>query len=262
MNDKCSNSEQTIQDLTQFSHFTNKQFISRNDVQHFEKFLKDHLSQMASSNPIDYERLLVVFKGNERIEQVTFENETDLPKLIEYLVSKNMLPALFFCFNRSKCEEAVEILLRHYDDKEKLLRETKYKTKIEQLEKKRKEENAHVKTQRDKKTIKLDKNTDKEMLSDHIESTDFSLLDQYLPECSLGEAFFYDANEIDKKLKKAFGDNNGDWQKHAIKRGFFYHHSGLNAKKRVCVESLFRTKRIKLVFCTTTLAQGFYIYLI
>jgi superfamily II RNA helicase len=258
MKEICSNSEQSIQDLTQFSHFTNKQFISRNDVQNFEKFLKDHLSQMNSSNPIDYEKLLVVFKGNEMIEQITFENEKDLPKLIEYLASKNMLPALFFCFKRSMCEKAVQILLRHYDSKEKLLRETKYKTKIEQLEKKRKEESIFAKIQRDKKTIKIDKNTDKEMLSDQIESTDFSLLDQYLPECSLGEAFFYDANEIDKKLKKAFGEDKDDWQKHAIKRGFFYHHSGLNSKKRVCVESLFRTKRIKLVFCTSTLAQGFY----
>ena len=210
---------------------------------------------MASSNPIDYEKFLVIFKGNERIEQVTFENETDLPKLIEYLTSKNLLPALFFCFNRSKCEKAVRILLRHYDDKEKLLRKTKYKTKIEQLEKIREEEIKNGKAVRDIKN-----GPNKEILSDQIESTDFSLLDQYLPECSLGEAFFYDANEIDKKLKKAFGDNNNDWQKHAIKRGFFYHHSGLNAKKRVCVESLFRTKRIKLLFCTSTLAQGLYIY--
>ena len=151
MKEICSNSEQTIQDLTQFSHFTNKQFISRNDVQHFEQSLKDNLSQMASSNPIDYEKLLVVFKGNERIEQVTFENERDLPKLIEYLTAKNMLPALFFCFNRSKCEEAVRILLKYYDHKEKLLRETKYKTKIEKLEKIRKEELKHGKAERDTK---------------------------------------------------------------------------------------------------------------
>ena len=126
----------------------------------------------------------------------------------------------------------------------------------------RKKRELEIKKIKDAKPPKIDENTDKEMFSnDQSESTDFSLLDHFLPECVLGEALFFGEDEVQKKLKKAFGDDKLDWKKRAIERGFFFHHSGLNAKKRVCIESFFRVKRVKLVFCTTTLAQGIFLKL-
>jgi superfamily II RNA helicase len=241
-----------FQELTKFSHFSNKEFITRNDVQNFEIYLKSHLQQMASNN--DMPELLELLRENHTIEQGAFVKETDLPKLVEHLNASNLLPALVFCFDRRKCENSVRILLKHYDEKEKLLRSTKYKAKIEKLRKLRE---LASKKPKDAKPKKNDQNTDNKMYSnDQSESTDFSLLDHFLPECILGEALFFGEGEVQEKLKKAFGDDKDDWRKRAIERGFFFHHSGLNAKKRVCIESFFRVKRVKLLFCTTTLAQG------
>ena len=253
-----NNNKPEFQELTKFSHFANKEFITRNDVQNFEIFLKSQLQQMSLNN--EMHELLELLSENHTIEQGAFVKEADLSKLVEHLNATNSLPALVFCFDRKKCEKSVRILLSHYDKKEEVLRSTKYKAKIENLKKRRELESFRLNKIRDAKPLKKDENTDKEMYSnEQSDLTDFSLLDHFLPECVLGEALYFGEEEVHKKLKKAFGDDKDDWKKRAIERGFFFHHSGLNAKKRVCIESFFRVKRIKLLFCTTTLAQGIFL---
>lgn len=84
------------------------------------------------------------------------------------------------------------------------------------------------------------------------------MLDNFLEECCIGDKRNYSEEEVEEEVEKAF-KNLQDWRSQAILRGFCYHHSGFNNKKRVCVEKLFRTKRIKLVFCTSTLAQGIHV---
>lgn len=99
----------------------------------------------------------------------------------------------------------------------------------------------------------------KEDLDNEEMTEDYSLLDEYLPECMLNEKRMYSQAEIDSQLKKAFDDNLEDWRCRAIRRGFAFHHAGINNRKRVCIESFFRNKFVQLVFCTTTLAQGIHV---
>lgn len=99
----------------------------------------------------------------------------------------------------------------------------------------------------------------KEVLASQEMTEDYSLLDEYLPECVLKEKRMYSQSEIDFQLKRAFNDNLEDWRCRAIRRGFAFHHAGINNRKRVCVESFFRNKLVQLVFCTTTLAQGIHV---
>ena len=99
----------------------------------------------------------------------------------------------------------------------------------------------------------------KEVLASQETIEDYSLLDEYLPECVLKEKRMYSQPEIDFQLKRAFNDNLEDWRCRAIRRGFAFHHAGINNRKRVCVESFFRNKFVQLVFCTTTLAQGIHV---
>ena len=258
--DIYSSSELPFVNLPLYEKFSAKQFISRNDVKHFEEFLKSELNKesLDSETTHDIHKKLV-----EKISPITniapdrFDLKNDLPKLVEHLKEKQLLPALVFCFDRDKCASAVRTLLDYYEETEERLRNTKYKAKIEQLTLKRDEENQQKKKLRDK-VLKKDNRSDEEILETNIETTDYSFLDNYLPECVLGESVYFSEDELNDRLK-AFGKDPKNWERKAIERGFFYHHAGLDSKKRVCVESLFRTKKIQLVFCTSTLAQGIHV---
>lgn len=66
-----------------------------------------------------------------------------------------MLPCLMFSLDRYKCEKLTRILLDYFETKEKELRSTVYKAKIEELKLKRSREETHKKNPEIKKIPKM-----------------------------------------------------------------------------------------------------------
>lgn len=243
------------------SQFSDKNFINRNQVRELESDLKTKL--LDSYNPVGveqkpYGKIFKDLRVESEFLQEKFEASTDLPILVEHMFETDMLPCLTFSFTRNQCERYVEILLDYFEKKEAYLRATKYAEKINYLKTKRDREVAVSKKTRDREPTTSNSDVNEKETS-NVNETDYSLLDEHLPECVLGERRAYSRQEIEEQLDRAFGTDRSDWRRRAIMRGFSFHHAGLNAKKRVCVESLFRNKFLKLVFCTSTLAQGIHV---
>lgn len=260
-NDIYSPPNPEFNDLTVNSNFANKFYFTRNNVKKFELDLKKEFlkTQENQTSLVEYKKLINELKKDANFVQVPFDPKFDLPILIEYLAQQNMLPCLAFSYIRSRCEVYTKILLEYYEKKEIYLRKTKYAEKIEFLEKNRVVENIAKKKLRDKDAKKKSVESKDDGFDPDISNLDYSLLDSFLPECVLGEKRCYSGDEINTQLSRSFNNEHSDWRCKAILRGFAYHHAGLNNKKRVCVESLFRNKLIQLVFCTSTLAQGIHV---
>ena len=277
IDDDDDDSQQQRLELNSFGPFSNKQFIARNDVQQFECELKSELLSNFDPTTDRFAHLVTQLNSSTStcIEENkgSFDPETDLPALVEYLKSNDMLPCLAFSLDRAKCERYTRILYEYYSKKEQELRETKYKKRLDTLAEKRLADELQRKKNRDAKSKKsgsksgadADADNDDKSAAGRDESsttTDYSLLDNYLDECVLTETKYLSDEEVEDYLKRAFkGDDaaSSQWRREALKRGFYYHHGGMNNRKRVCVESLFRAKQLPIVFCTTTLAQGIHV---
>lgn len=121
--------------LVDYKNFNEKFFINRNDVKEFEQDLKsDFIDKIQDVNQSNFVKNL---KLNSSFEQTSFDFEQHLPILVEYLNENDMLPCLAFCFDQYRCEKYARILFDYFEQKEDHLRETKYKSILEELELKR-----------------------------------------------------------------------------------------------------------------------------
>jgi hypothetical protein len=179
-------------DLDSFGPFANEQFITRNAVQQFECDLKRELVTNFTPTTDSFSHL--VTKLQTTGSQITLDNrsfvaETDLPALVEYLKSHDMLPCLAFSLDRAKCEQYTHILLDYYAKKEQDLRNTKYKKRLAGLSEKRAADELRAKKLRDlnnnKKSGASKDPDDKPVDKADTSSVDYSLLDTYLDECVL-----------------------------------------------------------------------------
>ena len=180
------------------------------------------------------------------------------------LKEKNLLPCIVFTDNRTLCESMAHSVAMHLYTTEKQLRETKYKTQLQELRKRLElaeqdrqkfKPRENLKSSRgrrhaedDVEEIKMVEEENKQiLLSGHEEQ----LLNGILDEGTLANRQRCDRALADALLKRAHEENPRLVS--YMKRGVAYHHSGLNNKGRVAVEALFRNRYIQVVFSTATL---------
>ncbi|KAJ5411405.1 uncharacterized protein N7487_005764 [Penicillium crustosum] len=193
--------------------------------------------------------------------------DTTLP-LISSLHAQNALPALFFNYDRGRCEDICQELLTQLQNAETKWKEESpvWKSKIAKWEVwKTSKLSAKKKLERATKK-KPSGNADEEPTSKAEQakesaSTDFGWLDLFDPKKPVDGFHLADfkkvpASEFLVYSKQLQWRSVPQWLIDALERGIGVHHAGMNRKYRQVCEILFRKGFLRVVIATGTLALG------
>lgn len=244
----------------------------RNDESPFDKVLDDMTHELKSTSAHDEQ----VSKGKvaevqvDRFADVQPENmyATTLPLLCK-LHERNALPAIFFNYDRQKCEGIARALLKQLEDAEADWKERSaaWKTKLKGWEEwKKNQSKAGAKKPAKapaKKKGKVDDDdqaskTDRLLENANEEANPYANFDPNAPV----DGFHFAAKQKadPAKLSSYFYQmmrrGVSPWLAVALRRGIGVHHAGMNRKYRQVVEMLFRQGFLRVVIATGTLALG------
>ncbi|KAL3468094.1 DEAD/DEAH box helicase [Aspergillus heterothallicus] len=203
--------------------------------------------------------------------------QTTLP-LICSLHEQGALPALFFNYDRSKCESICDDLVTKLENAEKTWKESnpawrKKLAKFEewnQLQEKQRQTRARTgKKQKSKKGRRNDdeaSNDEDDRLSKIEEAQlaglkDSSVFDTFNPDAPVTGFHFADEirvieSEFQEYATQLRARDVPERLIQGLRRGIGVHHSGLNRKYRQVCEMLFRKGYLRVVIATGTLALG------
>jgi hypothetical protein len=255
--------------------------IKKIDVIEWQKQLKCLLGEWMKDRNSPFEKLLLRLAptstkltvekpspSNETAVTLTPElRDTTLP-LIFSLHSQGALPALFFNYDRGRCEDLCRELLEQLQGSEAEWKAESpaWKSKIAKWE----EWKIHQDGAK-KKSIKVTKkktagndNGDDTSRADQIRdsaSVESSQFDRFDPERPLEEFNLADPKkvgpeEFSEYSKELKARSVPQWLIDALERGIGVHHAGMNRKYRNICEMLFRKGFLRVVFATGTLALG------
>ncbi|KAJ5499011.1 Helicase C-terminal [Penicillium expansum] len=261
--------------------------IQKVHVIEWQRQLKMLLGQWMKDQESPFEKLLrnldhptgfVVEKEKDLSKQVSRMNglsdtlsgnlvDTTLP-LISSLHAQNALPALFFNYDRGRCEDICQELLTQLQNAETKWKEESpvWKSKIAKWEVwKTSKLSAKKKLERATKK-KTSGNADEEPTSKAEQakesaSTDFGWLDLFDPKRPVDGFHLADfkkvpASEFLVYSKQLQWRSVPQWLIDALERGIGVHHAGMNRKYRQVCEILFRKGFLRVVIATGTLALG------
>ncbi|KAL4931974.1 putative DEAD/DEAH box helicase [Aspergillus undulatus] len=190
--------------------------------------------------------------------------DTTLP-LICSLHDQNALPALFFNYDRAKCEQICEHLVSQLKESEDRWKESSltWRRKLAKFDEWRKmqEKQAKVKETNNKKGKKNEDDEEDGKMSLARENAEYSPFETFNPDEPVAGFHFAD----EKKLTNSeFEEYATEMRKRevpehliiALKRGIGVHHAGLIRKYRQVCEVLFRKGYLRVVIATGTLALG------
>ncbi|CEN62965.1 hypothetical protein ASPCAL09593 [Aspergillus calidoustus] len=241
----------------------------------FQKVVKDLSKSISNHKAVDLQVSSGEFDGAPEPKSVEQGDlfGTTLP-LICALHEQGALPALFFNYDRSKCEKICFHLLGQLEDAEKRWKasDTVWKKKLQKFKewKKLQEKQTRVrepKKQKGKKRRDGDDDDGEEERTSRTEqarlvaSKESSMFETFNPNNPVAGFHFAD----EKKLTDSEFDEYATQLRHrnvpeqmvtALRRGIGIHHSGLNRKYRQVCEILFRKGYLRIVIATGTLALG------
>jgi hypothetical protein len=255
--------------------------IKKIDVFEWQKQLKSLLGDWMKDPKSPFEELMLRLANTATkatAESQSTSNETSMTvipearyttlPLIFSLHSQGALPALFFNYDRTECEELCHELLEQLQDSEAKWKAESpaWKTKIAKWEEwKVHQENAKKKsTKVTKKKTAGNENGDETSRADQVKdsaSVESSQFDRFDPERPLDEFNLADPkkvgpeefSEFSRELERRYVPK---WLIDALGRGIGVHHAGMNRKYRNICEILFRRGFLRVVFATGTLALG------
>ncbi|PBP25521.1 DEAD/DEAH box helicase [Diplocarpon rosae] len=189
---------------------------------------------------------------------------TTLPLLLQ-LHKRRALPAIFFNYDRSKCEEIGSKVLSQLIEAETRWKEgPAWKKLMEGYEKY--QELKDKKSRKPAKPAKKSKGDDDEggSKTDRMRdesSEGASVYDLFDPEAPQPEFSFANSKqlqkvELDEYIRSLRRKHIKEDLIDLLKRGIGIHHSGMNRKYRQCVEMLFRKGFLRVIIATGTLALG------
>ncbi len=244
----------------------------RNDKSPFDKVLNDMSHELKSSSAHDQQ----VSKGKvaevqvDRFTDVQPENlyATTLPLLCK-LHERNALPAIFFNYDRHKCEGIARAVLKQLEDAEAHWKESSmaWKTKLKGWEEwKKNQSKAGAKKPVKAAAKKKGKVEDDDPASkmDRLLENANEEVNPYAnfdPNAPVDGFHFAAKQKADPaKLSNYFYQmmrrGVAPWLALALRRGIGVHHAGMNRKYRQVVEMLFRQGFLRVVIATGTLALG------
>ncbi|CAI7648061.1 unnamed protein product [Penicillium glandicola] len=193
--------------------------------------------------------------------------DTTLP-LISSLHAQNALPALFFNYDRGKCEDICQELLTQLQNAEAKWKEDSpvWKSKIAKWETWKTSKNSAKKKLERATKKKASGNADEEPTSKAEQakesaSTDFGWLDLFDPKKPVDGFHLADLKKVTSSefliySKQLQWRSVPQWLIDALERGIGVHHAGMNRKYRQVCEILFRKGFLRVVIATGTLALG------
>ncbi|XP_070552422.1 probable ATP-dependent RNA helicase DDX60 [Ptychodera flava] len=176
-------------------------------------------------------------------------------KLIEQLDAQDKLPALVFSFDRTFCEDLCENVTSILEKRERILKEEFYKS--DAGKKAKKDSTLHAKMlrrQRDKKEREDESEgcwDDSSPISHDLEKYE----EEIRKKCSFASIGHHNQKDLERILHQLRHTKKHPLR-NSFKRGIAYHHAGLGNKWKKAVENLFRTRYLKVVVATGTLALG------
>ncbi|OQE32624.1 hypothetical protein PENFLA_c001G10680 [Penicillium flavigenum] len=269
------------------SIFFSNIIIQKVHVIEWQRQLKTLLGQWMKDRESPFETLLlnlehptgfIVQKEKDLSKQVSRMNglsdtldgnllDTTLP-LISSLHAQNALPALFFNYDRGRCEDICHDLLTQLQNAETKWKEESpvWKSKVAKWEVwKTSKLSARKKLEKATKK-KTSGNADEEPTSKAEQakesaSTDFGWLDLFDPKRPVDGFHLADfkkvpASEFLVYAKQLQWRSVPQWLIDALERGIGVHHAGMNRKYRQVCEILFRKGFLRVVIATGTLALG------
>lgn len=187
--------------------------------------------------------------------------------LVYSLYTQGALPALFFNYDRSQCEDICHHLLRELQDAETKWKATspKWKSDMDKWNEWRKQQ-AKKKIAKTTKVGKGKKGGDDEPMSRadqmresaSVETSQWALFDPERPVemFSLADFKKLRASEFAVYAEQLRRREMPNWLIDALERGIGVHHAGMNRKYRQICEILFRKGFLRVVIATGTLALG------
>ncbi|KAJ5638305.1 DEAD/DEAH box helicase, partial [Penicillium lividum] len=189
---------------------------------------------------------------------------TTLP-LICSLHAQRALPALFFNYDRSKCEKIGNHLLKQLREAESQWKSESpaWKAKVDKWNDWRKAEEGSKKkaAKPTKKKQSEDQPTSHADETRDLASGEGSMLELFDPErpverFSLADPKKLSRSEFLEYIQDFKWQDIPDWLTDALERGIGVHHAGMNRKYRQVCEMLFRKGFLRVVIATGTLALG------
>ncbi|KAL9102665.1 MAG: hypothetical protein Q9163_002219 [Psora crenata] len=198
-----------------------------------------------------------------KVDRESLEGTT-LPLLCK-LHERNALPAIFFNYDRSKCEGICQTVTQQLEQTETKWKESNpaWKAKLNGFEKYKKEK-AKIASKKAPKQAKKrgegndDPKTDKLLDASNDDVDPYAGFDPEDPVDGYHFAAKHKA-EVGELSKYYYDIKKRDlpsWLIAGLKRGIGVHHAGMNRKYRQVVEMLFRKGYLRVVFATGTLALG------
>ncbi|KRT84048.1 helicase, partial [Oryctes borbonicus] len=233
-----------------FSCISESGFITRNDVSMYEKILAKMFYEIYEENG-DIARDIVK-ELSPAMDDWMIPKLDHIPKLLNCMAERNLLPCIVFSYNRKLIEHANYLTIREsknevkknerrvqgIDDETRARRKQKAEDKMLKIEKKERE--------------RREGNNDREETSRSIKSN-IILKDTGSKFKGVGIADAKDVQWLEKRLANSKSNPNFV---SGLAYGVAYHHGGLNNKLRSTAEILFRMGLVKVVFATGTLALG------
>ncbi|KAG7099904.1 hypothetical protein E1B28_001703 [Marasmius oreades] len=246
---------------------TVKGLISQRDVLRYEKGLKNILSdiirQERKTDDDDFTTVISTL-GNPKLNKSEADRgmnkrqfKDNFLVLVCDLHAQDNLPAIFFSFDRTECEDMARSLTNALTEAEKQWRETspQWEAKLTQVEKWREQDKARRRQREREAKQKQDKDTVRDDSSSTSWEASFDESDPS-PDFSFAGRFTgtkQDLKQLFWRLKK--WGKTPNWALNALKRGIAVHHAGMSKMYRTTIESLFRQGFISAILIGT-LALG------
>lgn len=280
------------EELEPNAYFASKHFIRKADVVEYQAKLKSHLAKWLSDpnsrNPgSPFMNLMKTLDGSLRartqaaakrwhdltvkaaaagVPATTMLEEAIMP-MLEDLDSEGLLPSLLFNYDRAVVESLGEKVLTVLEAREAEYRETDpaWQRKLKAYEKwlgdadKRQKEKERAQ-KRTKKNADKDEDAPEQPEAEVEEVGWQESFDPTAPDPSYSfvglKNTYGDQDMADELARLAKRSACPSWMLRALRRGVGIHHSGLNRRYRQLVELAFRSKYLRVVICTGTLALG------
>jgi len=247
-----------------------KQWMA-DDKSPFDRVREDLSQSMDGSHPVKKQASKGdLTQGNDDdMLPVDSDNlySTTLPLLCK-LHERDALPAIFFNYDRHRCEDIARAVISQLEAAETRFKETSpaWKAKISGFEQYKKDQLKAKKPIKAvaKKKGKGDDDDDPSSKLDKMQDSageDTNPYANFDPEAPVDGYHFAARHRAEvSELSRFFWQMNrrglAPWLTAALKRGIGVHHAGMNRKYRQVVEMLFRKGYLRVVIATGTLALG------
>lgn len=280
------------EDLEPNRYFSKYHFITKANVVEYQLKIKQHLAKwLADPNSRNHDspfmKLMNILDGGlrNRTEAVTKRwaqliektvDDTSKPTtlleeaivpMLEDLDTEGLLPSLLFNYDRSVVETLGEKVLNVLEAREAEFRDSDpswqrklkaYEKWVGDADKRQKEKERAMK--RTKKNADKDDDAPEQAEAEVEEVGWQESFDPTAPDPNysfIGLKNTYGDQDMAEELARLERRNAcPSWMLRALRRGVGIHHSGLNRRYRQLVELAFRSKYLRVVICTGTLALG------